>query len=41
MFQGVHWLDVLYLLTTAVALAVAYYLGYGDTAVNSRQGLGP
>ncbi|WP_028745920.1 hypothetical protein [Rhizobium mesoamericanum] len=41
MFQGVHWLDVLYLLTTAVAVAVAYCLGYGDTAVSNGQGIGP
>jgi|UPI00056934F6 hypothetical protein len=39
--QGFNWLDVLYLLTAGVAVAVAYYLGYGDTAAGNGQGIGP
>ncbi|MDP9809439.1 hypothetical protein J2W42_002287 [Rhizobium tibeticum] len=39
--KGVNWLDVLYLLTAGVAVAVAYYLGYGDTAAGTGQGIGP
>jgi hypothetical protein len=39
--QGINWLDVLYLLTAGVAVAAAYYLGYGDTAAGNGQGIGP
>ncbi len=41
MLKGINWLDALYLLSAGVAVAVAYHLGYGDTAAGNAQSVGP